>query len=524
MSLPVETLDTCCQQCDTLKQQIARLTAENQWLKEQFRLSQHRQFGASSEKTPAEQQALVFNEAEAEAAPTAPEPTVETITYKRRKTKGQREAQLKGLKTVTEEHRLPEAEQICQCCGGQLHEITGMEEMRQELQVVPAQVTLVKHVRVKYGCRQCERNAISAPIVTAPMAAPAFPNSLASPSAVAYIMSQKFVEGLPLYRQEQSLARLGVTLSRQTLANWMLKGAEWLEPLYDRMHEILLTRDILHADETTLQVLKEPGRAAETKSFMWLYRTGRDGPPIVLFEYQPTRAREHPRAFLDGFAGFLHADACQAYEQLPGVIIVGCWSHARRGFADALAALPPSARATEKLTAAEEGLRFCNKLFEIERQLHDVTPAERLAGRHEQSRPVLNAFQPWLENQAAKALPKSAHGQAVGYCRNQWKKLNTFLLDGRLEIDNNRSERSIKPFVIGRKNWLFANTPAGAKSSAIIYSLVETAKENGLSPYAYLTYLFEQLPDCKTSKLDRLLPWSDTLPDNCHVPAPPAAP
>ena len=474
---------------------IAQLSAENQWLKEQFRLAQHRQFGPSSEHTPTEQQALVFNEAEAEASPTAPEPTIETITYHRRKTKGQREMQLRHLPVDKIEHHLPEAERICAGCGGPLHELTDMEEIRQELKFVPAQVTVVKHFRHKYSCRHCEQHEAHTPIITASMPTPAFPNSLASPSAVAFIMSQKFVEGLPLYRQEQSLARLGVTLSRQTMANWMLAGADWLEPLYDRMHEILLTRDILYADETTLQVIREPGRAATTESYLWLYRTGRDGPPIVLYDYQPTRARMHPRTFLQGFQGYLHVDGYQAYEKLPGITLVGCWAHARRGFTDALKALPATVRdATTKPTAAEEGLAFCNKLFAIERALHDVTPEERKDGRLQQSRPVLNAFRAWLERQSLAALPKSALGQAIGYCLHQWPKLIVFLQDGRLELDNNRSERSIKPLVIGRKNWLFAFTPAGAHASAIIYSLVESAKENGLHPYAYLTYLFEQLP------------------------------
>jgi len=523
MSLPPDiTPDALHKEYEKVILKLAQLEAENQWLKEQFRLAQRRQFGPSSEQTPAEQQALVFNEAEVEAAPDAPEPPVETITYQRRKRKGQREARLQDLPVETVEHRLPEADPVCACCGEPLHELPGMEEVRQELKIVPARVTLVKHVRVKYGCRHCERHAASSPIITAPMPTSAFPKSLASPSAVAFIMSQKFVEGLPLYRQEQSLARLGVTLSRQTLANWMLAGAAWLEPLYDRMREHLLARDILHGDETTLQVLREPGRAATTDSYLWLYRTGRDGPPIILYEYQETRARAHPTAFLQDFTGYLHVDGYQGYEGLDGVTLVGCWAHARRYFTNALAALPASARQAGKPTAAEEGLTFCTRLFLIERDLHEATPAERLAGRLQHSRPVLNAFHAWLERQAQAALPKSAFGQAITYCRHQWEKLNVFLQDGRLELDNNRAERSIKPFVIGRKNWLFANTPAGATASAQIYSVIETAKENGLHPYAYLTHLFERLPDATSSQLDALLPWSATLPITCHVPAKPA--
>ena len=211
---------------------------------------------------------------------------------------------------------------------------------------------------------------------------------------------------------------------------------------------------------------------------------------------------------MHGFTGYLHADGYQAYEQIPGITLVGCWSHARRGFVEAFTALPASARAAARPgtpPAAQVGLEFCNRLFEIERGLHDATPCERFVGRLQHSRPLLTAFQAWLEQQAPHVLPKSALGQAITYCRNQWEKLLVFLRDGRLELDNNRSECSIKPVVIGRKNWLFAFSPAGATASATIYSLVETAKENGLHPFTYLTYLFEQLPDCKTTDLDRLI-------------------
>ena len=518
-NLAGKSRDELQETCEIQGNIIAELEAKLQWFEEQFRLARHRQFGASSEQTPAAQQALVFNEAEAAAAPAVPEPTVETITVQRRKTPGQRAAQLATLPVETVTHRLPDDAQTCACCGGALHALPeAMAEVRQELKIVPARATLVRHVRVKYGCRQCDQAASGTPLVTAPLPPLAFPGSLASPSAVAYLMSQKFVEGLPLYRQEQSLARLGVTLSRQTMANWMLKGADWLEPVYDRLHEWLLARDIVQADETTLQVLREAGRAATTYSYLWLYRSGRDGPPIVLYEYQETRAGEHPKRFLHGFTGYLQVDGYAGYAQVCGVTLVGCWAHARRKFNEALTALPPSRAAGQPPPAAQIGLDFCNKLFAIERDLHDVTPEARLAGRHARSRPVLNAMHAWLEGQADRVLPKSALGQAITYCRNQWPKLIAFLQDGRLELDNNRSERSIKPFVIGRKNWLFANTPAGAKASALIYSLVETAKENGLDPRAYLEYLFVHLPDLTTAQLDTVLPWTETVQATCAVP------
>jgi len=264
--------------------------------------------------------------------------------------------------------------------------------------------------------------------------------------------------------------------------------------------------------------LHESGRAAQTQSYIWLYRSGRDGPPIICYEYQPTRASAHPMAFLKNYRGYLQVDGYQVYDCLTWLTLVGCWAHARRNFTDALQALPASARASDPPSPAEAGKRFCDRLFAIERNLHESTPSERFTGRLHYSRPVLNALHSWLEQQMPTLLPKSAFGKAVLYCLNQWEKLTAFLQDGRLELDNNRSERSIKPFVIGRKNWLFANTAKGANASAIIYSLIETAKENGLCPFAYLKYLFEQIPDCTTSALDRLLPWSATLPTDCHVP------
>lgn len=499
-----------------------QLKAENQWLKEQLGLVKHRLFAPSTDKAPPGQEALLFNEAEATAAPGLPEPESETITYPRRKVAGQRELNLTGLPIEEIEYKLSPEEQTCPGCQGYLHEMGA--DVRTEIKIIPASVSVVKHIRTKYACRHCQNNQIKTPILTAPMPTTAFPNSLASPSAVAHILCQKFVEGSPLYRQQAALHRLGFELSRQTMANWMLAGAGWLEPLFVRMVIHLKQRDIAHADETTLQVLNEEGRAAQSTSYMWLYRSGRDGPPIVLFEYQPTRAAEHPRQFLRGFSGYLHVDGYAGYEGLPGVTLSGCWSHARRKFVEAVNVLPAPARKAGG-TPAHVGLAFCDTLFKIERDLHDAPPEERLAVRNVRSREVLDKMRVWLDEMEAKVLPKSALGTAVTYCRNQWSKLNTFLQDGRLEIDNNRSERAIKPFVIGRKNWLFANTPRGARSSAVIYSLVETAKENALAPFPYLTYLFEQLPnvDLKdTEALDQLLPWSEPIQAKFRIPAKPS--
>jgi transposase len=506
------------ERCASLEKQVAELTGKLKWFEEQFRLSQHKRFGSSSEKTHPDQLELqLFNEAEVEATSIKGEPASETITYSRKKKKGHREALLENLPTETVEYRLSPEDQVCSCCGGAMHEMS--TEVRHELKVIPAQVKVVKHVRYSYGCRHCERNAIEAPIVTALMPKSVYPGSLASPSSMAYVMTQKYVEGCPLYRQEKQFERFGFALSRQTMSNWILYGANtWLTPLYSRMKAILLTKEALHADETTLQVLHEPGRKATSKSYIWLYRTGRVGPPIVLYDYQETREKEHPRQFLKGFKGYLHVDGYAGYNSVADVTLVGCWAHARRKFDEALKAMPANKQGVP--VTAKEGLEFCNQLFAIERDLKDVTREERYEARIKRSQPILEAFSAWLHEQNAKVLPKSALGQAINYCLNQWDKLIAFIKDGLLEIDNNRSERSIKPFVIGRKNWIFSNTPKGANASAIVYSVVETAKENGLNPLTYLTYLFEKLPNIDIqdqNELDNYLPWSATLPLTCRV-------
>ncbi|SER63258.1 Transposase [Gracilibacillus ureilyticus] len=512
-----ESIEYFKERAEKLEMEKEELEAKLKWYEEQFRLSQQRRFGASSEKSNSDQLSL-FNEAEDTANQAAEEPTVETITYQRKKQKGQRDAKLEDLPTETIEYRLSEEEQVCSCCGGKLHEMS--QQVRKELKVIPAQVKVVEHVKHIYSCRHCEKHEIETPIVSATMPQSVFPGSLASPSAMAYIMSQKYVEGLPLYRQEKNLERFGISIPRQTLSNWILHGAHtWLELIYNEMHDHLLQLDIAHADETTLQVLSEPGRPAKSNSYMWLYRSGHTDNPIVLNDYQQTKAAKHPRRFLDGFQGLLHVDGYPGYNGLPNVTLIGCWSHARRIFREALTALPETATTTQ--TKAQEGLAFCNKLFDIERELKDESPDERYEKRLERSQPVLDAFSAWLREQTPRVLPKSALGKAIKYCRNQWEQLEAFLTDGRSEIDNNRAERSIKPFVMGRKAWLFSNTMKGAKASAITYSIVETAKENGLNPFHYLCYLFEKLPNMDTTdkvKLNQLLPWSPTIPEECRVP------
>ena len=327
-------------------------------------------------------------------------------------------------------------------------------------------------------------------------------------------MNQKYVDSLPLYRQEQQLERLGIELSRQTLANWMIRGADWLDRIYDRLHEELIKLDIIHADETTLQVLHEDGRKQTRSPSCGSIEAGATDRPSSSLIIKLPGWGKHPCNFLSGYKGYIHVDGYAGYNGLTDVILVGCFAHARREFTDCLKAMPGDKTAP---STAREGFNFCNRLFAIERSLADADPDFRYQERLKQSRPTLDTFKAWLQYQSPRVLPKSALGKAIGYCRNQWDKLEAFMLDGRLEISNNLAERSIKPFVIGRKNFLFANTPRGARASAVIYSIVETAKANDLIPFEYLTYLFEQLPNLGSRDLDELLPWSDSLPDSCKL-------
>lgn len=509
----IEALKALVKERDEQIQQLEKL---NEWYEKQLKLSRKKMFGASSEKSAYAdtEQLNLFNEAEAERAAINPEPTIETITYKRKKQKGAREAKLAELPVETVEYTLPESEQTCKKCEGALHVMS--KEVRKELKIIPAKVSVVEHVSFVYACRNCEKHDIETPVVTAPSPKALIAKSLVSPSLMANIMHQKFVNAMPLYRQEQEFKRLEVLLSRQTLANWMIKGSALLKPLVDRMKAELLAKDVLHADETTLEVLCEPGRPAQTSSYMWLYRTSGCDMPIVLYDYQEGRSGKFAKEFLKGFHGYLHTDGWGGYHQLEenGVTLCGCWAHMRRKFNEALTVC------TDKKTSPEaKGFAFCNALFDIEPdpKKQQVTAEELYNLRQEKSKPLAEEFFQWVNQQLDRTLPKSLLGTALQYAINQKKYLLSFLEDGRIELSNNRAERSIKPFVIGRKNWLFCNTPAGASSSAIIYSLVETAKENKLKPFEYLTYVFEQIQLHGSENMEYLLPWSQELPQQCRM-------
>ena len=383
----------------------------------------------------------------------------------------------------------------------------------------PARFWIREDVYYTYACKQCEENTGDGNILKTPKEPVLYPGSFASAEAVAHIMTQKFVMYSPLYRLEQEFNREGLKLSRQTMANWMLNTSDtWLRPIYDVLHRDLCQESVLHGDETTLQVLKESGKAATSKSYMWLYRTSScTEMPIVLYEYQPSRKAAHAEEFLQGFSGWLHADGYQGYHKLPeNIRVVGCWAHARRKFDEALQTIPKEDR---KGSLAATGECYCTRLFQLEESLAELTPEERYTQRLELEKPVLDALLAWANETLPKTAPKSALGKALHYLLEQWPYLVCYLEDGRLELSNNRAERSIKPFVMGRKNWLFANTPAGAQSSAVIYSLIETAKENELDPYRYLLWVLRSAPvlsQADESWAEKLLP--ALAPQECYTP------
>jgi transposase len=514
------------QQVMKLSTQVDELSSKLSWYEEQYRLSRAQRFGPSSEQTAPFEQMSFFNEAESESSAfVISEPDLNEVKAARKtKQKGHKDKITKPLPAEIIEYRLSAEDMACPQCGEMLHEMK--KEIRKELKVIPAQVMVTEHVRYVYACRNCEKNGIATPIVSAPMPNPAIKNSLASPSMLAHIMTRKYVEAIPLYRQEQQFKRFGINLSRQTLANWVIKASSsWLMPLYEAMHRELLTKEILHADETVLEVLCEPGREPSAQSYMWLYRTGRDDTSIVLYEYTQGRSGDYAKKFLDGFSGYIHTDGYAGYHKLAenpepesgGITLVGCWAHARRKYDEALKAVGPKSAAAA-LTICQ-GREYCDQLFKIEEGIKVLPPAERTRRRLKEAKPLLEAYFAWAERNEPAVLPKSKLGDAISYSLKQRKYLENYLLDGRLEISNNRAERSIKPFVIGRKNWLFSNTPKGADASAVIYSLIETAKENDLNPFPYLQYLFEQLPNVDIQDpeiLKKYLPWSKDLPQICR--------
>lgn len=494
-----------------LQNQVSNLT-------EMVLLLRKDKFGPSSEKTVSqiEGQMSLFNEAESEARPDAQEPFYERkgcIVKRNPKTK--REEILKDLPVEEVPCRIHPDDMYCDRCGAGLREI-GYVKVRDELEYIPAKVRIIRYMQQACECPACKHKGI--PFIKKAYTPKSVLNhSIASPSSVARVMYQKYVNSVPLYRQEKDWEQVGIGLSRATMANWIIRVSEdHLKPVADRLREELLKRDVIHCDETPVQVLKENGKKPQTKSYMWLYRSGNDGiQPIILFDYQPSRNGDHAVTFLKDFRGYVHSDGYSGYNKLSGITRVGCWAHLRRKFVEAI---PAKKVPGDPLTSAERGRQYCDKLFSIEDSLKDLSAEERYSKRLELEKPVLEAFWCWLDS--LSALKGSALGKAVTYAQNQRPYMENYLLDGRCSISNNAAENAIRPFTVGRKNWLFADTPKGADASATVYSLIETAKANGLNVYAYLQYLLMYMPGAEwqqhPEELDEMMPWSPEVQEQCR--------
>jgi transposase len=484
-------------------QKNEQLTARVLTLQEQLNLALARRYAASSEKYSPDQ-ICFFDEAELDSAAVdgtgadadTDDDEIRVAAHTRKK-RG-RKPLPDNLPRIDVIHELPESERRCDHDGRLLTEID--EVISEQLDIIPAKIQVLRHIRKKYACDcgQC--------IKTAPLPAQPIPRSMASPGLLAHITVSKYQDALPLYRQETILQRIGVDIPRATLANWMIRAGHLIQPLMNLMHEQLLSYDIIQMDETTVQVLKESGKTAQSKSYLWLQRGGPPEHPVVLYHYDPGRGAGVARRLLAGFAGYLQTDGYDGYNAVVSansLIHVGCMAHARRKFSEAVTAQGRN----KKRGKAHRGLTLIGKLYRVEQQARKLTPDERHAQRQLHARPTLDEIRVWLDQVLGQVPPTSATGKALSYLHNEWPKLIRYLDDGRLEIDNNAAENAVRPFVVGRKNWLFSDSVKGVNASANLYSLIETAKANGLEPYAYLRYLFTELPKAQTvDAIEALLP------------------
>ncbi|MGK0473195.1 MAG: transposase [Candidatus Azotimanducaceae bacterium] len=484
------------QQASAEKREASLMRRINSLL-ETLRLEKHRRFGASSEKAPG--QAALFDEPEHEAVLAPSAATVQASSEpKIQPARPSRTPLPQDLPRVRQVEVLPAEELICEC-GCQLEEIG--EDISEQLDIIPARVQVIQHVRKKYACKNCEEA-----IKSAPRPNTLLPKAIASANTMAYIITSKYADGLPLYRLSEILKRYGVDLSRQTLSASVLKTAQLVDPMIEQMLPQLHAGPVLHMDETRVQVLKEPGRAAQSQSYMWVQRGGPPDKPIIHFTYEPSRAASVPAQLLSGYEGVLMTDGYQPYRQVAAqqqLTHLCCWAHVRRKFKEAMKAQPKG-----KTGKADMGLHFIAKLYGIEKREKTSDAATRQLARATEASPVLEQFKKWLDTTLTQIPPKSATGRAVNYALEYWPELNQYGENGDWPIDNNPAENAIRPFVIGRKNWLFSDSQRGAKASANLYSLIETAKANDREPYRYLCWLFERLATADLGDCESLMPWN----------------
>ena len=386
----------------------------------------------------------------------------------------------------------------------------------EQLDYIPARLRVERHIRYKYACKNCEGVEDDGPTVRiAPVPVQLIPKSNATAGLLAHIAVSKFADGLPLYRQQKIFDRLGIELPRAVMAKWMVQSALHCTGLLDLVRAEIRSGPLIGIDETPLQVLNEAGRDNTTKSYMWVYRGGPPDRPTLLYQYQRTRSGRVALEFLNDYHGYIQSDDFSGYDHLdqnPNIVHLGCWAHARRKFVKvAKVRKKHRAKRANPQSLADEALDYIGNLYRIEKEAQrrqlDTTQIHQL--RQQKSKPLLDEFKDWLEAKKPLTPPKGLLGQAISYTLANWKKLIIYIQDGRLRPDNNLVENAIRPFVVGRKNWLFAGSPDGARASATFFSLIETAKANGLEPYAYLRYIFKKLPLAQTEQdLKDLLPYN----------------
>ena len=479
---------------------------------EQAVLARQRMFGASSEQLSA--QSRLFDEAEAlaqtsteaqDVAPiAAPASAADTHKPAVKPGRGKRAPLAAGLPRVDVLHDVPEADRTC-ACGTPMVEIG--EDISEQLDIVPMQVRVLRHIRKRYGCVTKQHAPVTAALPAQPL-----PKSNASADFLAMLLAVKFVDGMPLARFENVLERHDAPVPRQTLARWVIGTSGVLQPLHNLMRDVLLDSSLIHMDETVVQVLKEPGKAPTSNSYMWVQTGGPPDKQVVLYDYDPSRSAKVPTRLLEGYQGYLMTDGYDGYNEIartPGIERLACWAHVRRRFVDAVRVQPKGKRGK-----ADEAVSLIGKLYRIEREQKESEPVDRHQARQQGSVPILAELHAWMLTNTPLVTPKSALGTALAYMGHLWPQLMRYTERGDLPIDNNAAENKIRPFVIGRKAWLFSDTPAGAHSSAVIYSLVQTATANGLEPYSWLRRVLRDLPAAKTIEaVEALLPWNLRIPD-----------
>ena len=495
-----------------------------------LRLANHNAYGTSSEKRIDQDQLNffeqipngIFNEAEAiaeESEKVEAEKAEAQAKPKARRMVGEVGAHKSCFDHLPVEEILHELhDPSCPHCHGHLNVIKTVEK-RTEIVLIPAKLIKRRHMETVYACDNCQETGEHSPIIESPTPLPVISGSYVSASLMAYVMAKKYWEKTPIYRLETQFQHAGYEISRATMANWIIKGSQlYMEGVYAALYDEIKKSDVIHVDETPTQVLKEEGRRAQQKSYMWVYANGRYEPrQIRLYEYQPTRSAQHPIRFLDGYGNYLQADGYAGYKKVPDVTLIGCMAHSKRKFVDVTKSLGKNELI--KGTLAEEALTYFDKLFHLEHEFAQMRPETRYKARLEQTKPLLEAFHAWLKTTQKKVTAKSGLGTAITYTLNQWDFLVSFLKDGRLETTNNRAERAIKEFVIGRKNFLFSTSVKGVVASQVLYSIVETAKANSLHPFEYIKFVIEELSQNKQTpeKIQEILPWSDKIPAHIRI-------